>query len=235
MARKTTPARQRTPGPVEVLHRDAGLVVVAKPAGLVTEPTRDPARPSVVSVLRAQLARPNDAMVQVPHRLDRDTSGVLLVALQPSVLRSLNEAFARRSVRKVYLAVVHGTLAQDEGVWESFLAAGPRQRGRARWASVRAGGGKAITRFFVRARASDRTVVECHPETGRTHQLRVHLSEAGHPIVGDEFYGAPVGDHAHHGRHLLHAWRLSIPGADEAMRTFEAPAPPAFRLDGDRY
>jgi 23S rRNA-/tRNA-specific pseudouridylate synthase len=91
-----------------------------------------------------------------------------------------------------------------------------------RWGSVRAGGKKAITDYRVLRRDADRSLIECRPQTGRTHQLRVHLSEAGHPIVGDERYGAPSGEHARVGRFLLHAWRLVLPPlADEPGRTFE--------------
>ncbi|MCH9684076.1 MAG: RNA pseudouridine synthase [Deltaproteobacteria bacterium] len=229
---RARPAAHRHPPPaVSVLHHEPGLIVVDKPAGLVTEPTRDPLRPSVLSVVRAQLQRPADAVLAVPHRLDRDTSGVLLLALEPAMLATLNEAFAARTVHKSYLAVVHGVPTSTSGTWESFLGQVGRDQRRVRWGAVRSGGKKAITHYEVRARHADHSLVECRPQTGRTHQLRVHLSEAGHPIVGDEMYGAPAGEHATVGRHLLHAWKLSIPSAADP-RTFEAPIPAAFDLGG---
>lgn len=198
------------------------MLVVAKPAGLPTEPTRDPARPSVVSVVRAALGLPPAALLQAPHRLDLDTSGVLLLARDRAMLTALNEAFASRAVDKRYLALVHGSPAHDDGTWESFLAPVERSARSTRWGSVRAGGKKAITEYRVLRRDGERSLVECRPRTGRTHQLRVHLSEAGHPIVGDERYGAPRGEHERVGRFMLHAWRLTLPSLEgEAAASFE--------------
>jgi RluA family pseudouridine synthase len=227
--RLAPPRPDPAPPSVAILHTGASLVVVAKPPGLPTEPTRDPGRPSVVSQVRAALGLPADAFLQVPHRLDLDTSGVLLVARNPAALAALGHAFAARTVEKTYLAVVHGRLADDAGTWSSFLAPVERSARSTRWGSVRAGGKKAITAYRVLRRDHDRSLVECRPRTGRTHQLRVHLAEAGHPIVGDERYGAPRGEHARVGRFLLHAWRLHLPPiADEPGGTFEAPPAPSF-------
>lgn len=213
-----------------IVHCSDALLVVAKPPGVPTEPTRDPARPSVVSLVRAALQLPHDAFLQVPHRLDRDTSGVLLLARDPATLAALNEAFAARTISKTYLALVHGTPADDAGTWASFLAPVQRSARATRWGSVRAGGKKAITEYRVLRRDREQALVECRPQTGRTHQLRVHLSEAGHPIVGDERYGAPPGEHARVGRFLLHAWRLVLPPlrADEPGRSFEHAPDPSF-------
>jgi 23S rRNA pseudouridine1911/1915/1917 synthase len=197
-----------------------------------TEPTRDPARPSVVSLVRAALGLPDDAFVQVPHRLDLDTSGVLLVARDRATLAALGEAFRSRAIEKTYLALVHGDPQQDEGTWSSLLAPVERSARATRWGSVRTGGKRAITDYRVLRRDEERALVECRPRTGRTHQLRVHLSEAGHPIVGDERYGAPPGEHARVGRLLLHAWRLRLPRlpfmGDEPGAAFEVAPDPSF-------
>lgn len=212
-----------------ILHRGASLVVVAKPPGIPTEPTRDPARPSVVSLVREALGLSPEAFVQVPHRLDLDTSGVLLLARDRETLAALNEAFASRAVEKTYLAVVHGSPERDAGTWSSFLGPVERSARKTRWGSVRAGGKKAITEYRVLRRDGERSLVECRPKTGRTHQLRVHLSEAGCPIVGDELYGAPAGEHARVGRFLLHAWRLVLPAVgNEPGGCFEHAPDPSF-------
>lgn len=223
---------ERPPPPaVSVLHRGAGLLVVDKPAGIPSTPTRDPARPSIVSTVRAMLGLAPGDVLEAPHRLDRDTSGVLALALDRATLAALGEAFATRRVQKIYLARVHGIPREDAGMWSSFLADVARSGGRARWGSVRAGGKKAITEYRVVGRRGDEAIVECRPQTGRTHQLRVHLAEAGHPIVGDELYGAPRGEHARVGRVLLHAWQLVLPpgfGVDAPLQS-----PPEARLSPD--
>lgn len=214
---------------IVVLDERPALVVVAKPPGLPTEPTRDPARPSVLSLLRAALALPPAAFLQAPHRLDLDTSGVLLVARDRAMAAALGEAFRVRAIEKTYLAVVHGSPEAAAGTWSSFLAPVERSARATRWGSVRAGGKKAVTDWRVLRRDGDRSLVECRPRTGRTHQLRVHLAEAGHPIVGDEHYGAPRGEHARVGRFLLHAWRLVLPAVGgEAGGTFEHAPEAAF-------
>jgi 23S rRNA pseudouridine1911/1915/1917 synthase len=207
---------------IPILHERPSLLVVAKPPGVPTEPTRDPARPSVVSLLRAALGLPAEAFLQVPHRLDLDTSGVLLIARDRATLGALGEAFASRAIDKTYLAVVHGRPEPREGTWSSFLGPVERSARATRFGSVRVGGKKAITDYRVLRDDGERSLVECRPRTGRTHQLRVHLSEAGHPIVGDELYGAPRGEHARVGRFLLHAWRLVLPAvAGEPAAAFE--------------
>ena len=222
------PGRAASPG-IVVLHERPSLVVVAKPPGLPTEPTRDPTRASVLSWLRAALALPADAFLQAPHRLDLDTSGVLLVARDRATAASLGEAFRVRAIEKTYLAVVHGSPEPGAGTWSSFLAPVEQSARTTRWGSVRAGGKKAITDWRVLRRDGDRSLVECRPRTGRTHQLRVHLAEAGHPIVGDERYGAPRGEHARVGRFLLHAWRLVLPAVGgEPGGSFEHAPEAAF-------
>ncbi len=222
------PAPRRSAAPAApILHEGPSLLVVAKPPGVPTEPTRDPARPSVLSLLRASLGLPAEAFLQVPHRLDLDTSGVLLVARDRATLAALGEALRSRTIEKTYLAVVHGTPEPAAGTWSSFLAPVERSARSTRMGSVRAGGKKAVTEYRVLRPDGARSLVECRPATGRTHQLRVHLSEAGHPIVGDELYGAPRGEHARVGRFLLHAWRLVLPALEgEPGGAFEhAPGP----------
>lgn len=206
---------------MRVLHQGEGLVAVDKPAGLPTEPTRDPARPNVLSALRAQWKLNESEFLAVPHRLDRDTSGVLLIARTKEALAALNKAFAERRARKIYVALVHGTMLLDEGRIESFLASVGKREGIEAQGAVRSGGKKAITTYRVLERRGGLTLVECELETGRTHQARVHMAELGHPLVGDELYGAPAGEHARVGRHMLHARLIEIQGAGGYLPAME--------------
>jgi 23S rRNA pseudouridine1911/1915/1917 synthase len=216
------------PPPVlRVLYRDEAVAAVEKPAGLPSEPTRDPRRPSALALARSALGLGETAFLGLPHRLDRDTSGLLLLALTPEALAALGRTFEERAGEKLYVAVVHGRVERDEGRLESFLAPVGKRGGKERMGSVRSGGKKAITLFRVVERGASRTLVECALETGRTHQIRVQLSEAGHPIVGDELYGAPQGSAS---RHLLHARLIEVPHParpGEVLRV-ESPAPADF-------
>ena len=178
-----------------ILYRDKFVLAVAKPAGVDTQPT--PARyqgtlyAALLALLRdpwRPLDRPALGMVQ---RLDRDTSGVLVFSIHPRAHRGLTRAFTERRVDKTYLALVHGRIDADQGEFSSRLA---RSRQGNRMRSVEAGGREAVTRFRVRERFPDATLVEVEILTGRTHQIRVHFSEAGHPLLGDRRYGEAGGE-----------------------------------------
>jgi 23S rRNA pseudouridine1911/1915/1917 synthase len=214
--------------PLRVLYEDGDLLAVDKPAGLPSEPTVDRSRPSVLGILRETKGQG----LGLPHRLDRDTSGVLLLAKKPAVLAALGEAMREHAGKKVYVALVHGRYAKDEDRLESFLAASGKRRGMAVWGSVRSGGKKTITLVSVLARGEKASLLECSLLTGRTHQIRVHLSEAGHPILGDELYGAPPGEHARLGRHMLHARLLELehPVRGGVVRV-ESPVPAGFAVE----
>jgi 23S rRNA pseudouridine1911/1915/1917 synthase len=203
------------PREIRVLHEDTVLLAADKPAGVPSEPTRDPRRESVLGVFA-------DRVVGLPHRLDLDTSGVLLMAKTKEALAALNASFEKHEGRKLYEALVHGSFEGEKRI-ESFLKA---VKGEERFASVRSGGKKAITLVRALEPRGKKTRVECELLTGRTHQIRVHLSEAGHPIVGDELYGAPPGEHAKVGRFLLHAKSLTVvhPATKERL-TIESPVP----------
>lgn len=192
--------------PFPILYRDRHLVVLDKPAGLDTVPDRQ-GSDSVAT--RTGLL--------VCHRLDRGTSGVLVLARSAAGHRLVNAAFAEGRVGKHYLVVVAGEPADT---FEVDLAIGAWKRGR-----VAVGEGRpARTRFTTRWRADGRAGVEARPLTGRTHQIRAHLAHAGAPVVGDEDYAGPPAD-----RIYLHAWRLTLPwpGPQDTL-TFEAPVPPGF-------
>ncbi len=209
-----------------LLYADADFAAIDKPAALPSDRTRDPRRPNALDLTRALLGLAPADFLGLPHRLDRDTSGVLLFARSAAVLARTNRQFELRQVKKRYVAVVHGRFAEECRV-ESRLGPVARKNGVERWGSVERGG-KAATSIFRPLRVGrDSSLVECELTSGRTHQLRVHLSELGHPILGDELYDAPAAEHARLGRHLLHAARLELPRDSEPL-VLEAAVPPLF-------
>lgn len=209
-------------GDFEVIYADRRLLVLDKPPGLLSVPGIGPANQDCLA-RRAAAAHPGARIV---HRLDRETSGVMVMALDADTHRNLSRQFERREVAKRYVAVVAGLVERDEGEIDLPLrkdldppTPGPRhivdhQQGR-----------PALTRYRVRARDDDRTRLELSPRTGRSHQLRVHLEAIGHPILGDDIY-APADVAAATDRLLLHAHTLSLthPTTGEQM-TFESPCP----------
>lgn len=202
-------------GPVPVLHHDRDLLVVDKPSGLLSVPGRE--HPDCA---RTRVCPPGTVLHDV-HRLDLDTSGVLLFATRKKALRHLMAQFRDRTVQKTYLAWVHGEIGVDHGIFDDPLSRVP---GRPR-SVVDPVGKPARTRFHVEHRAAGATLVRLHPETGRSHQLRVHLAHAGHPILGDRFY-APPEVVAQAPRLLLHAHQLTVdhPWSGDRL-PLTAPAP----------
>jgi 23S rRNA pseudouridine1911/1915/1917 synthase len=157
----------------------------------------------------------------IVHRLDRFTSGVILVARSDAAHRHLAEQFASRKVEKVYLALVHGRVKKDQGRIDSPIARDPVRR--VRMSARVANGRQAITSYKVLTRFKEMTLLEVKIGTGRTHQIRVHLASIGHPVVGDKLYGAPASDL---GRYFLHARQITFtsPGTGERI-TISAPLP----------
>lgn len=191
-----------------VVHVDASLLVLDKPAGLLAVPGRGPAKADCLAA-RAQARHP-DALVV--HRLDMDTSGLMVMARGSVAQRALSRAFAARAVRKRYLAVVGGRLHAPDAAWGVIeLPLVCDWPNRPRQIVDHALGKPSLTRWRVAAYdpASDTTRVELEPVTGRSHQLRVHLAALGHPILGDPLY-APPALQARSSRLLLHAWRLAF-------------------------
>jgi 23S rRNA pseudouridine1911/1915/1917 synthase len=222
--------------PLAVLYEDADLVVLDKAAGMVVHPARGSPHSTVVNALLHRLGVESLPRIGLVHRLDKDTSGCLVVARTEAALHALQAQWKGRTVEKGYLALCHGHLAAA-GRLDTPYGRHPRDRtrftGRLRSASRRA-----LTEWRVRERFGDvATLAEVTLHTGRTHQIRVHLAEAGHPLLGDALYGgtrrearAPSGRAARAagaiGRQALHAVRLAFDHPRTGRRmAFEAPIP----------
>jgi 23S rRNA pseudouridine1911/1915/1917 synthase len=219
------------PGGVPVRYQDDHLLVVAKEAGLLTHPTNATRTGTLVNRLlgmRIPLSRGSDPeRPGIVHRLDAGTSGLLLVAKEDQTHEKLVRMLAAREVHREYQALVRGSPAHDR-----FGVEAPLGRRRSRVTVQRTAGVEAITDFEVRERLPGSSLVIARPRTGRTHQIRVHLSSLGHPILGDRVYGG-WGDDARRlglSRPFLHAWRLAFrhPISGESVQV-EEPLPDDLR------
>ena len=202
-----------------VLHADDRLVVFDKPSGLLTVPGKDPALADCLEA-RAREKWPTATLV---HRLDKDTSGIVLMALDKKALGILGQQFEKRRTKKRYIARVWGLMAEDTGLVDMPLATDwenkPRQR--VDWENGRA----SQTEWTVLEREEQATRVALNPLTGRTHQLRVHMLAIGHPILGDQFYATGEALAAAN-RLQLHAEMLTFYHPDDGREmTFLQPAP----------
>jgi len=222
------------PAMPKIIHEDERLLVVDKPAGMLAHPTGIIFAYALVGIVRA--AREQDD-IDLAHRLDRETSGINVLTKDRAANAHLKAAFKARTTTKVYQAIVHG-----RPQWESLTVDAPIGSALSSEIRIRRGvnpqGLPAKTDFRVLARMDGLSLVEARPHTGRTHQIRVHLEHAGHPILGDKIYGQPDHTFLHHldhgadeevraatgfPRHALHAYRLTVPHPDGEERTFEAP------------
>jgi 23S rRNA pseudouridine1911/1915/1917 synthase len=216
------------PLPLNVLYEDEHLLVLDKPAGMVVHPGAGRASGTLVNALLAY--RPDivraDLDPQRPgivHRLDRETSGLLVVAAHREAQAALQAMFKRREVHKGYLALVVGVLTPERGAIEAPIGRDPIHRRR--MAVLAEGGRFARTEYVVREVIGSYALLEVTLVTGRTHQIRVHLASIGHPVVGDRVYGRRR-ETLHVPRQFLHAWRLSF--EHPVLRTplaFEAELP----------
>ncbi len=203
----------RSPVSLRIVYEDADLLVVDKPAGLVVHSAPGHEGGTLVDELRSHLVGPwtleDSLRPGIVHRLDKDTSGLLVVAKNPEAHAGLAGQMKAHSTIKRYLALVEGRMTVPEGVVDAPIGRDPRHRQR--MAIVRAGGSggrEARTRFRTLQAARGRTLLEVQLETGRTHQIRVHLAAIHHPIVGDLTYGRP--EPPQPPRQFLHATHLEF-------------------------
>lgn len=219
--------------PLDILYEDAALVVVNKPAGLVAHPGAGNREHTLVNALLHHCGERLSAAggaerPGIVHRLDKETSGCMVVAKDDAAHRALAAQFAGRTVTKIYLAWVKGRLRREHGLIEAPIGRHPVARQR--MTVARPGAGRAArTEYWVRAQVAGASLVECRLHTGRTHQIRVHLKHLGHPVLGDAVYGGRGG----YPRQMLHAWRLAFahPRTGERL-AFAAPVPADFAAVG---
>ena len=223
---------------IHVLARGAGWLAVDKPAGLLVHPTNSVRENCLLRILRRQ---EGGAELRLVHRLDRETSGVLLLGQGAESARFLSEEFAARRVRKEYVALVEGAPVGEEGTIDCPVsdARGSRLFVRREVAAV---GEPAVTRWRVERRFPRRTLLRLFPQNGRRHQLRVHLAHLGHPVVGDLLYGRPDRDYldlvtkgrdrrtGEGGplRHLLHCARMTFRTPADGEADVSSPLPADF-------
>jgi 23S rRNA pseudouridine1911/1915/1917 synthase len=224
--------------PLELLYEDEDFIVVNKPAGMVVHAGAGARTGTLVNALLHRLGELSrvggELRPGIVHRLDRGTSGALLVARNDAAHRALADQFRARTVHKMYIALLHGRVARDAGSIALPIARDPRRRARMT-ARLRAGR-EARTDWRVLLRLGNFTLVEAAPHTGRTHQIRAHFAAIGHPIVGDPLYGAPERARAGQkllpplGRVFLHAARLGFahPRSGQQLEV-RAPLDPALR------
>ena len=236
------PRTEEPPVPHEVmpiLYQDDALVVINKPGGVLSHPTDKILHNTVTTILSRQL----NAKVHLAHRLDRETSGILVLALNPDAARSMFEQFMGRTIRKEYLAIVFGDVQWKKKTVDAPL--GP-EGGEIRVRQKVGEGQEAVTDFERLATDGKYSLVSAKPKTGRLHQIRAHLAHVGHPVVGDKLYvGAGEAymkavrreiaqddlDALGADRQLLHAWKISFDHPKTGKRlNIEAPVPDDFPL-----
>jgi|SRR5581483_6062033 23S rRNA pseudouridine1911/1915/1917 synthase len=213
---------------LDVLYEDDALLVINKPAGMVVHPAAGHAGGTLVNAVLGHapdMVISNQERPGIVHRLDRDTSGIVLVAKTDAALHELQKQFAARTIHKTYLALVVGDVRTPRGRIEAPIARDPRDRKRM---AVATGEHTrdAVTDFHVLARSEKYSLLKIQPQTGRTHQIRVHLAFLKHPVVGDATYGKKKNELGLT-RQFLHAWRIEFahPVNRNPMQ-FQAPLPP---------
>ncbi len=202
-----------------ILYEDDSLFVYDKPAGVSCD------EKGILSVLKKI-----NPSLQLIHRLDRETTGVLLLAKNPTVFKNLVQQFKELKVHKKYLAIVDGLVGPSKGVIENHLGKKQAFAGQSLWGSVDSSSGlKALTEWICLKRGKKVSLLSCIPKTGRTHQIRVHLAEMGHPVLGDFQYGKNFQSPYHPSRILLHAeeTRFHHPVTGKPL-VFSAPLPNDF-------
>lgn len=225
------PAVKAMPIDLDILYEDSDVILINKPKGMVVHPAAGHEDDTLVNGLlchcRGELSGINGVLRPgIVHRIDKDTTGVLVVCKNDKAHACLAEQLKVHSITRRYEAVVHGVIRQDEGTIDAPL--GRNERDRLKMAVNQKNGKRAVTHFQVRERFRDFTWVSCRLETGRTHQIRVHMSYIGHPLLGDPLYGPARAPFALNGQ-TLHAAVLGFrhPSTGEYAE-YEAPLPAYF-------
>ena len=221
--------------PLEILYQDADLAVVYKPSGMVVHPAAGNPDGTMVNALLQHLDQLSgiggEIRPGIVHRIDKDTSGLLLVAKNDFSHASLSEQIKAHSVQRAYMAIVQGGMRESSGTVEGPIGRHPTDRKKM---AIVPGGRDAVTHWRVLEPLKGATLLECRLTTGRTHQIRVHMASIGHPLLGDPLYGPKKMPYPVQGGQLLHAFRIGFvhPRTGEEM-LFEAP-PEARFLDWQR-
>ncbi|PWH14199.1 MAG: RluA family pseudouridine synthase [Ardenticatenia bacterium] len=216
------------PFPLDIVYEDDALLVIAKPAGLVVHPGAGHSHDTLVNALLAYcptLATDESNRPGIVHRLDRDTSGLLIVAKTERALEHLRAQFKQHRVQKTYLALVYGRPPTPQGIIEAPVGRDPHHRQRM---AIISGGRAARTAYQQMASLGDYTLLRVSPETGRTHQIRVHLAWLGIPVAGDRVYGRRR-EQVAMPRQFLHAWQLSFEHPSGIRLSLKAPLPADLR------
>ncbi len=216
--------------PLEIIFEDDDLLVLNKEAGMVVHPGAGNQEHTLVNALLHHCPtlsgiggkeRPG-----IVHRLDKETSGCLVVAKNDAAHRELSKQFAARTMQKIYLALVLGRLKKPSGIIDAPIARHPIHRQRMSIARL-SRGRSAVTEYKVLRAGAELSLVECVLHSGRTHQIRVHLHHLGNPVAGDKLYAAKLA--GGFSRQMLHAWKLGFTHPRSgAWMNFEAPLPPDF-------
>lgn len=204
---------------MEILHEDDEIVIVSKPEGVPTIPDRR----STPGDLASSLSAMYESRIYVVHRIDRETSGIVVFARTAGMHRWLSVQFEARKVRKDYLAVVHGVFLSDHGCVDRPL----RVFGSGRSAVDEVRGRPSVTEYRVIRRIGGFSLLEARPITGRQHQIRAHMYSIGHPVAGDTKYGER-GMQKAFPRLMLHACRIELPLPSGASLTVDSPPPESF-------
>ena len=216
--------------PLDVLYQDEDLAVVYKPSGMVVHPAAGNPDGTLVNALMHKLDHLSgiggEIRPGIVHRIDKDTSGLLLVAKNDFAHLSLSEQIKEHSVQRAYMAIAIGGMKQEEGSIEGPIGRHPVDRKKM---AIVPDGRYAMTHWRVMEELKGATLLECRLTTGRTHQIRVHMASIGHPLLGDPLYGPKKTPHPVHGGQLLHAFRIGFvhPRSGEEM-LFEAPPEQRF-------
>jgi 23S rRNA pseudouridine1911/1915/1917 synthase len=224
---QTTESRRRPQpeeGPLSIIYEDDWMLVANKPAGVVVHPTYKNTSGTLLNAVLWRMRDRAGAQPGILTRLDKDTSGLVVVALAPEVHSKMQKDAAAGRTSKQYLALVCGSPDPPHGQIALALARDPGDRRRV---IVTSDGARCETRYEVVSTHGAHSMVRCELITGRTHQIRVHLAALGCPILGDQVYGVP---HAQLARQALHAWRVRLPHPiTRDLLEFEAPLPDDMR------